>query len=141
MNRGLRILFLIAAAVALSVPLAIASHGMSPATPASSAAGTAVTIDNFSFGPATLTVPAGSTVVWTNHDDLPHNVVERDQKFKSKALDTDDSLSHSFTEPETYEYFCGLHPKMVSKIVVEQKKYPRAEWRIESRTQDGTSSV
>ena len=81
----------------------------------------AVTIDNFSFSPATLTVPAGTNVVWTNHDDIPHNIVERDQKFKSKALDTDDSFSHTFVDAGTYEYFCGLHPKMTGKIIVEAK--------------------
>ena len=84
--------------------------------------GSAVTIDNFSFSPATLTVPAGTTVTWTNHDDIPHNIAERDQKFKSKALDTDDSFSYTFAAAGTYEYFCGLHPKMTGKIIVEAKK-------------------
>ena len=84
--------------------------------------GNTINVDNFSFSPATLTVTAGTTVTWTNHDDIPHNIVERDQKFKSKALDTDDSYSHTFAEPGTYEYFCGLHPKMVGKVIVEAKK-------------------
>jgi plastocyanin len=83
--------------------------------------GPAVTIDNFSFSPATLTVSAGTTVTWTNHDDIPHNIAERDQKFKSKALDTDESFSYTFADPGTYEYFCGLHPKMIGKIIVEAK--------------------
>jgi amicyanin len=82
----------------------------------------AVKIDNFSFSPATLTVPTGARVTWTNHDDMPHNVVSSEQKFKSKLLDTDDSFSMTFTEPGTYQYFCGLHPKMVGKIVVEAAK-------------------
>jgi amicyanin len=81
-----------------------------------------IKIDNFSFSPATLTVPAGAKVIWTNHDDMPHNVVSSEQKFKSKLLDTDDSYSNAFTEPGTYQYFCGLHPKMVGKIVVEPAK-------------------
>jgi amicyanin len=94
-----------------------------PATTAGMMAGqNAVSIDNFSFSPATVTVAAGTTVTWTNHDDLPHNIVEQNRKFKSKALDTDDAFSYTFTEPGTYEYFCGLHPKMVGKIVVEAKK-------------------
>ena len=83
--------------------------------------GSAVTIDNFSFSPATLTVAAGTTVVWTNKDDIPHTIVERNQKFKSKGLDTDDAYSYTFSEPGTYEYFCGMHPKMVGKIVVQPK--------------------
>ena len=81
-----------------------------------------VKIDNFSFSPAMLTVPAGAKVTWTNHDDMGHNVVSSEKKFKSKVLDTDDSYSNTFTEPGTYEYFCGLHPKMVGKIVVEAPK-------------------
>jgi plastocyanin len=84
--------------------------------------GAAINIDNFSFTPATLTVSAGTSVTWTNHDDIPHTIVEHDQKFKSKGLDTDDSFSYTFSEAGTYEYFCGLHPKMVGKIIVEMKK-------------------
>ena len=98
------------------------SAAMANAASDTKPSGPAVTIDNFSFAPATLTVPAGTTVVWTNHDDIPHNVVERNQKFKSKALDTDETFSYTFAEAGTYEYFCGLHPKMVGKIVVEAKK-------------------
>src|SRR5690242_4856925 len=48
-----------------------------------------VKIDNFSFGPATLTVAPGTTVTWVNHDDIPHTVVSTDSVFKSKVLDTD----------------------------------------------------
>jgi plastocyanin len=81
----------------------------------------AITIDNFSFSPAVMTVAAGTTVTWTNRDDIPHTVVQQDQKFKSKAMDTDDSFSYTFTEPGTYEYFCSLHPKMTAKIIVKDK--------------------
>ena len=79
-----------------------------------------VKIDNFSFGPATITIPAGSTVTWTNHDDVPHVVTSDDNKmFKSKALDTDDHFSFTFTKPGTYNYYCAIHPKMTAKIVVQ----------------------
>ena len=79
-----------------------------------------VKIDNFSFGPATVTVPAGSTVTWTNNDDVPHVVTSDDNKmFKSKALDTDDHFSFTFTKPGTYNYYCAIHPKMTAKIVVQ----------------------
>ncbi len=80
-----------------------------------------VTIDNFFFTPATLTVKAGTTVTWTNKDDIPHGIGATNNAFpKSKALDTDDSYSFTFTTPGTYQYFCYLHPKMVGSIVVEQ---------------------
>jgi len=79
----------------------------------------AVKIDNFSFTPPTVTVPAGTTVKWTNADDIPHTVVSDDQSFKSKALDTDEQFSYTFTKPGTYSYFCSIHPKMTAKVVVQ----------------------
>ena len=80
----------------------------------------AVKIDNFSFSPATITVPAGTTVRWTNRDDIPHTVVSEDKAtFKSKALDTDDTFSYTFTKPGTYTYFCSVHPKMTAKVIVQ----------------------
>lgn len=78
-----------------------------------------VTIDNFTFTPAELTVSVGTTVTWDNHDDIPHTVVEKNKLFRSKALDTDDSYSFTFTQAGTYDYFCGLHPHMVGKIIVK----------------------
>lgn len=78
-----------------------------------------VKIDNFSFGPTTLTVAAGSTVTWVNHDDIPHTVTSKTMVFRSKALDSDDKFSFTFTTPGTYKYFCGLHPHMTGTIVVE----------------------
>ena len=84
------------------------------------ASGATVKIDNFSFGPATITIPAGSTVTWTNSDDVPHVVTSDDNKmFKSKALDTDDHFSFTFAKPGTYNYYCAIHPKMTAKIVVQ----------------------
>jgi len=78
-----------------------------------------VKIDNFSFSPATITVPVGTTVRWTNHDDIPHTVVSDDKAFKSKVLDTDEQFTYTFTKPGTYSYFCSVHPKMTAKIVVQ----------------------
>src|SRR5271167_2964921 len=78
-----------------------------------------VKIDNFSFGPGALTVPAGTTVTWTNRDDIPHTVVSTDGVFKSKALDTDDKFSFVFSKPGTYSYFCSIHPKMTGQIIVQ----------------------
>jgi len=78
-----------------------------------------VTIDNFTFSPATLTVKAGTQVTWTNHDDMPHTVTSEDQTFKSKALDTDEKFSFTPSKPGTYTYYCSIHPKMTGKLVVE----------------------
>jgi len=78
-----------------------------------------VKIDNFSFGPRTLSVAAGTTVTWTNRDDIPHNVVSTEGVFKSKVVDTDEKFSYTFAKPGTFSYFCSIHPKMIGKIVVQ----------------------
>ncbi len=78
-----------------------------------------VKIDNFSFTPQTLTVHPGTTVTWVNKDDVPHTVTSTNKKFKSRALDTDERFSFTFSAPGTYEYFCSVHPKMTGKIVVQ----------------------
>jgi plastocyanin len=79
----------------------------------------AVAIDNFEFGPDRLTIKAGTTVTWTNRDDIPHTVASKDRLFKSKVMDTDESYSFTFTTPGEYSYFCSLHPHMTGTIVVE----------------------
>ena len=78
-----------------------------------------VVMDNFSFTPPRTAVPAGATVTWTNHDDVPHNVVSTDRQFKSPVLDTDGQFSHQFDAAGTYKYFCSLHPRMTGEIVVQ----------------------
>src|ERR1700674_2844352 len=83
------------------------------------AAGATVKIDNFSFGPAALTVPVGTTVTWTNRDDIPHTAVSTDGVFKSKVLDTDEKFSFTFSKAGSYPYFCSIHPKMNGKVVVQ----------------------
>jgi plastocyanin len=78
-----------------------------------------ITIDNFTFSPKELTVPVGATVKWVNHDDIPHTIVEKKTTFRSKALDTDDGYSFTFTSAGTFDYFCGLHPHMVGQVIVK----------------------
>ena len=78
-----------------------------------------VTIDNFSFNPATLTVPNGTTVTWTNQDDMVHTVTEANRGFSSQGLETGDTYAHTFTAPGTYTYFCALHPRMTATVVVK----------------------
>jgi plastocyanin len=79
-----------------------------------------ISISNFTFDPPKLTVKAGTTVTWTNKDDIPHGIAWTNDTFtRSKALDTDDSTSTTFTTPGTYQYFCYIHPHMVGTIVVE----------------------
>jgi amicyanin len=95
----------------------VASLALSAAAPAPQAAH--VTIGNFTFGPAALTVKAGTTVTWLNGDDIPHTVVAADkQAFRSKVLDSGEAFSFTFTQPGTYPYFCSIHPHMTGKVVV-----------------------
>ena len=84
-----------------------------------SAATAEVKIDNFSFGPETLTVPVGTTVTWTNRDDIPHTVVSTDGVFRSKVRDTDEKFSYTFDKTGTYPYYRSVHPKMTGKVVVQ----------------------
>ena len=77
----------------------------------------AVHIDNFVFEPAQLSVKVGTTVTWTNRDDIPHTVVCAG-KFRSKTMDTDGTFSFTFTEPGEYKYFCSLHPHMTGSVKV-----------------------
>jgi plastocyanin len=86
---------------------------------ASPGAPTIVLARDFMFGPASLTVSAGSTVTWTNKDDEPHTVVSDTALFRSGALDTDESFSFRFDKPGTYHYACSIHPRMVGTIVVQ----------------------
>jgi len=84
-----------------------------------SAAVAEVKIDNFSFAPQTLTVAAGTTVTWTNRDDIPHTAVSAEGVFKSKVMDTDEKFSYTFMKAGTYSYYCSVHPKMTGKVVVQ----------------------
>jgi len=83
------------------------------------AAHVVVKIDNFTFNPQRLTVKVGTTVIWTNEDDIPHTVAASNKSFKSKVLDTDQKFSFTFTTAGDFEYFCSLHPHMTGMIVVE----------------------
>jgi amicyanin len=96
----------------------VAAFLLMAATPVLAADATVVKIGNFTFGPQEVKIKAGTTITWTNEDDIPHTVVSPNN-FRSKALDTDGTYSFTFTTPGTYKYFCSLHPHMTGTIVVE----------------------
>jgi len=113
---------LFVSSLAAALPLALAAILLLHPTRAKSedkSSPAEVRVDNFSFGPGALTVPANSTVTWVNKDDVPHVIASNDGLFKSKALDTDDKFSFAFEKAGTYSYYCSIHPKMVGKIVVQ----------------------
>jgi plastocyanin len=99
------------AVVVLAAALLAASHA-----PASSPA--AVDITDFKFAPSPLTVPPGTTVTWTNHDEEPHTVTSASGAFSSAGLGNEETFTQSFTRPGTYAYFCALHPHMKATVVV-----------------------
>ena len=105
--------------VIIAMLLLVAGSSRVRASDQPSAANVAVKIDNFVFGPQAITVPVGTTVTWTNSDDIPHTAVSTDGVFKSKVLDTDEKFSYTFTKAGTYSYYCSVHPKMTGQIVVK----------------------
>lgn len=90
------------------------------AAPAKGSKNYQVAIHNFAFEPNSITVQAGTTVVWTNKDEEPHTVTSAGTGFtSSKALDTDDTYTATFSTPGTYTYYCSIHPHMVGTIIVQ----------------------
>jgi plastocyanin len=92
------------------------------ASPAPAEGGNAITIKNFAFSPASLTVKSGTTVTWTNQDSPPHIVVSDTGSaaaFSSDSLSTGASYSFTFIQAGTYPYHCSIHPSMKGTIVVQ----------------------
>ena len=114
LNRGLVVALLLGPVIG-----AMLAFGTVAAQDATKNDANEITIDNFTFTPKELTVPVGTTVKWLNHDDIPHTIVEKKTTFRSKALDTDDSYSFTFTSAGTFDYFCGLHPHMVGQVIAK----------------------
>ena len=79
-----------------------------------------VHIDNFTFTPQEITIARGTTLTWVNDDDIPHAIAATNKAFRSKAMDTEQKFSFTFTEPGIYEYFCSLHPHMQGKVIVKE---------------------
>lgn len=104
---------LVAYACSISVVSDIARAAPAPAAAA------AVAIGNFTFNKQVISVKPGTTVTWTNADDIPHTVVSKDGAFKSKVLDTGDHFSFTFAKPGQFGYFCSLHPHMTGAVIVK----------------------
>ena len=117
MTRGFKVLTLQAATLVASAFLMGTMSATIQAAPAF--AGASVQIANFTFKSPLLTVKPGTTVTWTNADDIPHTVVSKDGLFKSKVLDTGERFSFTFAKMGQFGYFCSLHPHMTGTIVVK----------------------
>ncbi len=118
-NKNMWVAALTAPVMIALLLLCIGSQSVMASNDKASVATADVKIDNFSFGPQTITVPVGATVVWTNRDDIPHTSVSTDGVFKSKVMDTDEKFSYTFTKAGTYPYYCTIHPKMTGQVVVQ----------------------
>ena len=105
--------------IAIVLSVAVVAAATIFAAGAATAANSEVRIDQFAFIPQRITVKAGTTVTWINEDDAPHTIASSDKLFKSKALDTGDKFSFTFTTPGTFSYFCSVHPHMTGAVVVE----------------------
>ena len=116
MTRGFKTLSLQAAALVASALMMSTVSAMTRAAPAPAAA---VTIENFTFKAPIVTVKRGTTVTWTNGDDIPHTVVAKDGSFKSKVLDTGERFTFTFAKVGQFGYFCSLHPHMTGTVVVK----------------------
>jgi amicyanin len=88
--------------------------------------GTAVSISDFKFNPATLTVPVGTTVTWTNQDEEPHTLAAKDGSFHSPGIDTHGTYSFTFSTAGSYDYICSIHPFMTGTVVVTNERRKRS---------------
>jgi plastocyanin len=117
MTRPFKMLTFQAAALVAAALVMSTVSVMTKAAPVPAAA--VVQIGNFTFKNPLVMVKPGTTVTWTNGDDIPHTVVSKDGVFKSKVLDTGDRFSFTFAKPGQFGYFCSLHPHMTGTIVVK----------------------
>jgi len=116
MTRGYKLLTFQAAALVASAFLMTTASSITRAAPPAAAS---VSIDNFTFKAPVLTVKPGTTVTWTNADDIPHTVTSKDGVFKSKVLDTGERFSYTFAKAGQFGYYCSLHPHMTGTIIVK----------------------
>jgi plastocyanin len=111
----------ILALIVVSCPFAAAQRtpAVPPGRAVTAAASPRVQIHDFQFTPATVTVPVGTTVTWTNRDDTLHTVTEANRRFASPGLDLGGEFSYTFANAGSYTYFCSLHPHMTATVIVK----------------------
>jgi len=106
-------------AVSLALAGGLACVSDRPSTgPEPPSSGNAVAIMNFAFVPPSLSVPSGTTVTWTNQDDVTHTVTADDGKSFDGSLNPGQTFQFTAVTPGTYTYFCRLHPFMKATLTV-----------------------
>jgi len=106
-------------AAATAAPATVAPASAAPGSQAPVEGGSAVSIKNFAFNPGSVTVAAGTTVVWTNDDGTGHTVTADDGSFDSKTVDTGGTFSQTFATAGSFTYKCTIHPSMTGTVVVQ----------------------
>ncbi len=96
--------------------LAVCAQIAHAATPAKE--GAKVSIANFAFAPAEITIAPGESVTWTNDDGAPHGLEYNDGKAGTDLLLPGARFSRRFDQPGTYDYNCSIHPYMTGRVVV-----------------------
>lgn len=114
----------IASVFALTLFVAGLGSAVSASPSSSQPAAKNVSISDYSFKPATITIAAGTRVVWTQKDDDPHTVTADDGSFDSKGLGQGDTYAHVFAKPSRYPYHCSAHPFMKGVVIVTKGKTP-----------------
>ena len=106
--------------LALATFLMAAAAALNSVPPAASApAKVTVSIENYAFQPDPVTITVGTTVVWTNRDEVTHSVVSSEKLFSSPELESNKSYEFTFRKAGTFPYFCALHPGMKGKVIVK----------------------
>jgi len=105
-----------------TVTIVLMNSNAPEATPAQGSTGEsmAVEIKDFAFTTASVTIPVGGSVTWTNNDSTPHTATAQDRAvLQSGTLEQGASFSQTFTTAGTYEYFCEFHGNMKGTVIVE----------------------
>ena len=79
-----------------------------------------VEIKGFAFSPASVTVPVGATVIWTNSDSATHTIIsDSGSEISSGSVAKGQTYAHTFNTQGTYAYHCGIHPSMKGTVIVQ----------------------
>ena len=114
-NDGLRLKSIAIACIASLAILLLPANGSEPALAQADAT---VSIADFSFSPASLTIEAGTTVTWVNNGAAPHTATGDGGSFDTGQIAAGGSAGITFDTPGTYTYICSIHPQMTGTIVV-----------------------
>jgi plastocyanin len=116
---GAAYLSLLAASAVLIFGCGSDGGGTDPTTSSANPGAKTVTIEDYLYKPAAITVPKGTTISFTNRDSTPHTATSKDSGlFESGSIDTGKSGEVTLEESGTFAYYCLFHPFMKGTIIV-----------------------